>query len=227
MRRDPSGMRTEGATHLAPTFAPLGFKFRVVRTGESSGGQFCEAEFARPDRRVKLHFRHALGMVRWHIGDISASHGAYMQALGQGATYPRSQDDEMDAFRCLARDFSLIRTDFIEGDGGVLARAAVAEDTRDATRIRELMAGYVGDTASRSQAREALRSEDYAEVVRLLSGLSNPEAMTRAEKKMYTLALKRVSPGQQVDADGPCFAVPLIGHRAGPPPDCCGCEPLE
>ena len=130
MRREPSDMMTEGATHLAPVLAPLGFTFRIVGTGASSGGPFCEAEFAGADRRVELHFRHAVGMVRWHIGDTSASHGAYMEALGRSASYPQSQDDEMEGFRCLARDFSLIRTDFIEGDGGVLATVAEAEETR-------------------------------------------------------------------------------------------------
>jgi len=134
-------------------------------------------------------------MVRWHIGEISASHTAYMAALCSGASSSWSQDDMMEAFRCLARDFSLIRTDFIEGDGGVLAEAAKAEEAHDVAMNCELMIGYTGDMASRSQAREAFRSEDYAEVVRLLSGLSYPEDMTLAEKKMYTMALKRVNRG--------------------------------
>ncbi len=188
-------MMTEGATHLASVLDPLGFTFRVVRTGPSSGGPFCEAEFAGVNRRVELHFRHSVGMVRWHIGDISASHGAYMEALGRSASYPRSQDDEMEAFGCLARDFSLIRTDFIEGDGGVLAKAAVAEEAHNAARHRKLIVGYVGDTAARSHARDAFRSEDYAEVMKLLGGLRYPSEMTPAEKKMYTMALKRANPG--------------------------------
>jgi len=188
-------MMTEGARHLASLLAPLGFAFRVIRTGSSSGGPFCEAEFVGADRKVELHFRHGLGLVRWHVGDISASHGAYMEALGGSASASGSQDDKMEAFRCLARDFSLIRTDFIEGEGGGLAKAAKTEEANDVAKNRELMVGYTGDAASRSQARDAFRSEDYAKVVRLLSGLSYPEDMTSTEKEMYALALKRVNPG--------------------------------
>jgi len=199
MSIDPTAVMTQGASHLAHVLAPLGFAFRIVRTGNSSGGRFCEAEFAANPRKVELHYRNHVGLVRYHIGATNASHGAYMKALGDSASYPRPEDGDMKGFQCLAHDLSSILRDFVDGDGHILAEAAATEVEESAARGRKLMVGYVGDTRARAQAHEAFRAKEYAAVVKLLDGLHYPDHLTPAEQKMRSLARARASHGYPDD----------------------------
>jgi hypothetical protein len=82
----------------------------------------------RGNRRLELHFRYSLGMVRFHIADQNASHEAYMRELGawEGCRYPGFSDDPMDAFRNLAHDIA-VAEDFLSGTGEVLRIASEKE----------------------------------------------------------------------------------------------------
>jgi len=72
----------EGVQILHPALAPYGFAFRFGSEGKGSGGHFAWGEFFREERRLELHIRRSLGLVRYHVGDQSASHEAYLRELG-------------------------------------------------------------------------------------------------------------------------------------------------
>ena len=190
MSADPTELMDRGAKHLKASLHPLGFVFRVVGSGESSGGPYCAAEFCYEDRRIELHYRHGLGMVRYHIGNASVSHESYVESLGvrDQCRYPGFYDDKMEGFRCLAHDLTLIINDFVNGNGRYHSRAAAAEKRKTNLASHELMVDAVGDNRARSQARVAFREKRYAEVVRLLTSLQYPDDLSRAESKMLEIA---------------------------------------
>ena len=116
---DAVKLMREGAEHLKPVLEPLGFEFGIVKSGGSCGGCFCEAEFSLGPRRIEFHFRGQLGLVRYHLNEVNASHKSYIQALSaeSESQYLQIYHDPMDGFRRLADDFNLIRSDFMEHKG--------------------------------------------------------------------------------------------------------------
>src|SRR5271155_1569276 len=104
----PSEALREGAAILESVLVPLGFQFRFGGDGKGSGGTYAWGDFARGDRRLEIQFRHSLGLVRYHLGTVSASHDSYMTELGvrEKCKYPGYSDDFRDAFRDLAHDLS-------------------------------------------------------------------------------------------------------------------------
>ena len=110
----------KGCAILGPVLVPHGFTCVLGASGASSGGSFAQATYARGDRKLELHFRHSLGLVTYHVGQLSLAHEAYMEALlGQrGAShYPGFSDDPLDGFRHLRQDLEAYCGDFIEGPG--------------------------------------------------------------------------------------------------------------
>ena len=74
MTTKPQDLLDRGAAELAEVLAPAGFVFARTDDDSSSGGPFAIGEFRRDDRRLELHVRHALGLVRYHFGELSLSH---------------------------------------------------------------------------------------------------------------------------------------------------------
>jgi hypothetical protein len=107
---------------------PNGFKFVEGPAGGSSGGNFASGEYVRDDRRLELHFRHSLGLVTYHIGELSLKHESYMRAL-LGRTgenkYPGFSDNPLDAFRGLSFDLEHYYSDFLSGSGEEFKRCVV------------------------------------------------------------------------------------------------------
>ena len=106
-------------------------------------------EFVRDNRWLEIHFRDSLGLVRYHIGNHSASHESYRRALGvrDQCKYPAYSDDPLDAFRDLGHDL-VFADDFFTGTAAILRRAATEEASREAIRHAKLTAGYRGKRVS-------------------------------------------------------------------------------
>ena len=145
----PSEVLLDGAKILDRVLSPKGFQFQFKGHGPSSGGNFACGEFVRDNRWLEIHFRDSLGLVRYHIGDHSASHESYMRALGvrDQCKYPGFSDDPLDAFRDLAHDLVLAE-DFLAGSATVLLGAATeegaalaAENARAVKRRKHLSSG--------------------------------------------------------------------------------------
>jgi hypothetical protein len=107
-----------GVELLAPALTPHGFRFEFRETGKGSGGAFAWGEFVRGDRRLQLHFRHALGMVTYHLDDLVLAHEDFMRAVlgtAGGNAYPGFSDDPLDGFRHLRHDLERYAGSFLSG----------------------------------------------------------------------------------------------------------------
>lgn len=127
----PSKAMESGRKILEPVLGPHGWTFVPGPSGGSSGGQYAQADFIRGDRRLELHFRHALGLVTYHLGSASVSHEAYMEVLlgRRGASrYPGFSDDPLDSFRGLADDLLQHGMDFVAGPGEHFQRCVERAD---------------------------------------------------------------------------------------------------
>jgi len=102
----PKSALLEGAEIPEKVLASKGFHFQFHGEGKSSGGTFAWGEFVRGDRRIELHVRFNLGLVRYHAGTESKSHDYYMRELGvrDQCHYPGFSEDSKEAFLGLAHD---------------------------------------------------------------------------------------------------------------------------
>jgi hypothetical protein len=189
----PKNLLEEGSQILRPVLRPHGFRFRFRGEGRGSGGNFAAGEFVRWWRRLELHFRQSLGLVRYHVGHQSASHESYMRELGvwEHCQYPSFSDDPLKAFDGLAHDLNLA-DDFLVGSAAILRKAA-AKEAADATRQREaVMARYAGDTSKLDELRANFHEKHYTEVIKLFGELTYPNQLTASELRMVEIARRRV-----------------------------------
>lgn len=133
MTFDPKTQLVEGAKILNPRMLASGFTFAPKEAGAASGGPFARGSYTKGDRRLELHYRWGLGIVRYHIGEHALDHDVYMRLLG---VYPQSQwvrvkmDKTLDGFHRLLFDLEHFCHDFLQGSGeGFVALAEkFAED---------------------------------------------------------------------------------------------------
>jgi hypothetical protein len=188
----PKEALLDGAKILDAVLLPKGFRFQFRKEGKGSGGNFAWGEFVREDRRLELHFRQSLGLVRYHVGDQSAFHESYMRELGvwDQCRYPGFSEDPAAAFHDLAHDLGLA-DDFLSGWAAVLRTAAATEASDTAAQNKRDMAGYVGDVRQRQQLRQRFREGRYGQVVALAETLKYPDQMTESERRMVEIARKK------------------------------------
>jgi hypothetical protein len=188
----PKDALLEGAKILDPVLLPKGFRFQLRREGKGSGGNFAWGEFVHEDRRLELHFRQSLGLVRYHVGDQSASHESYMRQLGvwDQCRYPGFSNDPAVAFHDLAHDLRMA-DDFLSASAAVLRAAAAREASDTGRQDKVAMAGYVGDVRQRQELREQFREGNYDQVVALAETLRYPEQMTGSERQIVAIARNR------------------------------------
>jgi hypothetical protein len=111
-----------------------GFFLIEGASGKSSGGNFASGEYVRGDRRLEIHFRYSLGLVTYHIGDLSLTHESYMRALlgkNGGNQYPGLSTDPLDGFRHLSHDLAHFCGDFLDGSGEEFGRCVVKAKERE------------------------------------------------------------------------------------------------
>jgi hypothetical protein len=122
---NPREILNNGRQILDPVFIGGGFTFTETEEGKGSGGRYASGRYEKGDRYLEIHFRWNLGLVRYHIGELSLSHENYMRALvgpNGGNKYPGFSDDPIDAFRDLAYDLEKFCRDFLSGPGEEFAR---------------------------------------------------------------------------------------------------------
>jgi hypothetical protein len=125
-----------GVAILTPAMYRHGFSFASLGGGEGSGGDYAAGEFRKQAgelRRLELHFRQALGLVAYHLGDITISHSDYMRALEARNRYPGFSSDPLDGFRHLLDDVERYAHDFLEGSGSEFKHCAEHAARRAAT----------------------------------------------------------------------------------------------
>lgn len=119
-----------GTAVLDPVMSEHGFAFQIENEGRGSGGCFARGSYLRRERRLEVHYRYALGLVAYRIGDAILDHESYMRSLGVWGRnqYPGFPKDPLDSFRQLAYDIKAYGSDFLCGSGEEFGR--FAEDLR-------------------------------------------------------------------------------------------------
>jgi hypothetical protein len=181
-----------GVTVLDGVLRPARFVFEFREQSRGSGGNFARGEYVRGSRRLELHFRHSLGLVRYHDGDDNASHEAYMRELGiwEQCRYPGFSEEPIDAFANLSADLRHAE-DFLSSDASVLRRAAARERVSEAARHEDLMAGYVGDAASLERMHHHFRARRFREVLSTFDQLKYPRRLSPSDLRMVEIARRK------------------------------------
>jgi len=107
----------QGEEILDPVFVPHGYRFELGALQRGSGGEFAIGSYRKDDQSVDLHFRWALGIVDYRIGDQCLGHKEYMRVLGVAdqAAYPGFSGDPLDGFRHLRSDLERFLEPFLTG----------------------------------------------------------------------------------------------------------------
>lgn len=111
----PRELLERGLPELAAVLEPAGFVYidggdQTDSAGPSASGDFLCSNFGR-DRRLEIHVRSALALVRYHFGDdYSISHEDLVRGvrgterIDGPSEYPGFSDDPLDGFRHLRAD---------------------------------------------------------------------------------------------------------------------------
>jgi len=196
----PKRALLDGSKILEKVLAHENFHFKFQGECESSGGTYARGEFVRGERRLELHVRFNLGLVRYHIGTNSASHDYYMRELGvqERCHHPGFSEDHKEAFLGLAHDLAFA-DDFLTGSGDLLRQAAMRESSDNAERNADLLAGYVGDKRKVEQLRNCFHQGKYEDTLAKFNCLKYPERLSEPDRKMVELARKRTRPSKAPD----------------------------
>jgi hypothetical protein len=115
----PKEVLDRGAAELAKVLEPPGFIF--IEAGEDPGSLSASGDFLRADRRLELHVRSSLGLVRYHFGDHAISHEDLIRGVrGTEQTpgpseYPGFDEDPLAGFRHLRADLERFGDVFLTG----------------------------------------------------------------------------------------------------------------
>ena len=107
-----------GVAILNDVLAAHGFNISSRTEGISSGGSYASCQFSRRNRKLRLHFRHSLGLVEYDVNGVILSHEEYMwSVLGRrgGTSYPGFSNEPLDGFRHLADDLRQYAQEFLDG----------------------------------------------------------------------------------------------------------------
>jgi hypothetical protein len=105
-----------GIQLLTPLLERHGFRFEPGASGASSGGAFSSGAFVRGNKRLRLHFRHSLGLVTYEVGEHSLPHSEFVRAQGapHGANqYPGFSSEPLDGFHHLLHDLERFGEPFL------------------------------------------------------------------------------------------------------------------
>lgn len=116
-----SDLLERGAAELAEVLTPAGFEFIQTEDGVGTNSPFAHGEFFRGDRRLELHVRSSLTLVRYHFGEESLAHEDLvrgvraLEGISAEGQYPGFSTDPMTSFRHLRHDIEKFGAIFLRG----------------------------------------------------------------------------------------------------------------
>ena len=193
---DPKDVLLKGCDILDAVLVPRGFNRTEINAGKGSGGWFANCRYRLDDRSLELHFRYSLGLVAYHLSDLTVSHTAYMKhaTMGKGGNrYPGYSDDPLNAFKGLAYDLEHFATDFLDGSCTLLVEAAEHEAERMKKKQALSHRGAYQLDRTFKEVRRLLKEGDYEGVLNIYNELSGHklELLTPGEEKMIEIAKER------------------------------------
>jgi hypothetical protein len=120
MTMTPREVLDRGVAELAQVLGPAGFTYSGT-DDNGSGDPFAIGEFQRGDRRLELHVRRSLVLVRYHFGEQSLSHEDLVRGvraldeIAAEAQYPGFSDDPAAGFHHLRADLDRFGDIFLTG----------------------------------------------------------------------------------------------------------------
>ncbi|HEY1047536.1 MAG TPA: hypothetical protein VGF79_13910 [Bacteroidia bacterium] len=197
MNLTPEQLLLDGVKILSTYLEPLGFHFKLLGAGKSSGGKFAFGHFICGDREVELHFRWSLGLVSYKAGNTILRHEDYINLinkLGQNK-YPNFSEDPYDAFKCLKFDLENLLKDFFENDA-VQFREKAPEKAKEIEKQIEIknnadLKSYSGDQRIMDQVKVEFRMGNYLKVDKLKRQIQHPDLLTSTEKEIFELNDKK------------------------------------
>lgn len=115
---NPKQALLAGVQILDRVLRPHGYEFRLEKEDKESGGYFASGAYVRDNRKLELHFRYSLGLVRYHVGQESLDHETYMRLMGVYGRnqYPDFPQDPIESFKHLGQDLQNFCSDFLSGE---------------------------------------------------------------------------------------------------------------
>ncbi|HVZ89292.1 MAG TPA: hypothetical protein VHG72_20160 [Polyangia bacterium] len=117
----PKEVLALGVAELATVLEPAGFIFVDGGEESTSGGPSATGDFLRGDRRLELHVRFSLSLVRYHFDDYVISHEDLVRGvrgterIAGPSEYPGFSDDPMAGFRHFRADLERFGAVFLTG----------------------------------------------------------------------------------------------------------------
>ena len=117
----PKEVLALGVAELATVLEPAGFIFIDGGEESTSGGPSATGDFLRGDRRLELHVRFSLALVRYHFDDYVISHEDLVRGvrgterIAGPSEYPGFSDDPMAGFRHFRADLERFGAVFLTG----------------------------------------------------------------------------------------------------------------
>jgi hypothetical protein len=119
----PTELLERGVAELTGVLGPAGFEFIQSDEGTDASGAFASGEFLKGDRRLELHVRSGLGLVRYHFGEDeeAMSHEDLvrgvraLEGIAAEGEYPGFSTDPMAGFRHLRHDLDRFGAIFLRG----------------------------------------------------------------------------------------------------------------
>jgi len=117
----PKEVLALGVAELATVLEPAGFIFIDGGEESTSGGPSATGDFLRGDRRLELHVRFSLSLVRYHFDDYVISHEDLVRGvrgterIAGPSEYPGFSDDPMAGFRHFRADLERFGAVFLTG----------------------------------------------------------------------------------------------------------------
>lgn len=189
----PEQQLLDGVKIIATYLEPLGFNFKLIGTGKSSGGHFAYGQFVCGDREIELHFRYSLGLVSYKVGNLVLGHEDYINLLdkhGQNK-YPNFSDEPNDAFKCLKFDLENFLEDFAENNA-LNFRQKAPEKVKEIEKHQTIKNKaykklYSGDQRIIDKAKVEFKNGNYLQVDNLKSQIQHPDLLTTTERKIFEL----------------------------------------
>src|SRR5262249_33733247 len=119
---EPQQALEAGVKLLDDLMRSHGFVYAPTAAGVGRGGTFARGEVRRGNRSIELHYRGSLGLVTYHVGNLTLSHEHYMWSVLDRrwrSEYPGFSKVPLDDFRHLRADLEHHRVDFLAGADAV------------------------------------------------------------------------------------------------------------